>query len=209
MANLFNILPEGCFHLAGFVSDADQGALVGHCRDLCTTHPLMHPTNKYGYPMALKVTSWGQVGWFGQNGVYQYMDRHANECPWPPIPHLVDRIMAHALAACNFQPFPLDTVLMNWYPPETGRLGKHQDVTEQDHYKPIVTISLGSSCEFAVGNQNYDDPMQTMELRSGDVFVMGGQSRLAYHEVRKLIPGTSKLLESGGRISLTGRKVFR
>lgn len=210
MSLLFNTLPDGAFHLQNFISEAGQVELVRLCRELCVTHPLVTPTTKKGYPLALKVTSFGKCGWSGNGGEYKYLPRHQNGNPFPTIPSSISQTINRALIQCCFPAdnFELDTVLMNWYPPNTGKLGKHQDVTEEDKTSPIVTISLGDTCIFSAGSEDYADKGFDIELKSGDVFVMGGESRLAYHEVKALIPGSSKLFDKGGRISLTGRKVF-
>lgn len=44
-------------------------------------------------------------------------------------------------------------------------------------------------------------------LRSGDVVVMGGAARLAWHGVDRMRHGSSTLLARGGRINLTLRVV--
>lgn len=231
MEHLFDIAPElpaGCWLLRQFLTDHDQTACVRFSRDLLTSHPLMQPKTLKGFDLALKVTSWGKVGWFGDNGRYRYLDRHENGKPWPEIPLLFKSIIARALltslapdipiknelnplALLQMNPLPefrLDTVLLNYYPAKTGKLGRHQDVTEEDKESPIVTISIGDSCIFNIGNTNYDDKGIDVQIDSGDVFVMACESRLAYHGVKKILPGTSDLLKNGGRISLTGRKVF-
>ena len=46
-------------------------------------------------------------------------------------------------------------------------------------------------------------------MASGDVLVMAGASRLAFHGVDRIMPGTSTLLPEGGRINLTLRRVSR
>lgn len=209
---LFNELPKGAFHLKDFVNYQDQVQLRRLCRELILDFPLMQPKTKTGWDLSLKVTSWGKCGWFGEFGKYKYLDRHENGNPFPAIPDFIKSIMLKAIFECfkfdEFHAFELETVLMNWYPKNVGKLGKHQDITEQDRVSPIVTISLGDSCLFNIGSPDYSDRGIDIELKSGDVFVMGGPSRLAYHEVKKLIPGTSKLFRDGGRISLTGRKVY-
>ncbi|MEP2592072.1 MAG: alpha-ketoglutarate-dependent dioxygenase AlkB, partial [Kangiellaceae bacterium] len=52
---------------------------------------------------------------------------------------------------------------------------------------------------------------RSLRLSSGDVVVLGGQSRMAYHGVDRLYPGTSTLLDGwfpeGGRLNLTLRRV--
>ena len=61
-----------------------------------------------------------------------------------------------------------------------------------------------------------DDPVRkeangsvvcSFRLASGDVLVMGGQARLAFHGIDRVIAGTSTLLPDGGRINLTLRRV--
>jgi len=48
---------------------------------------------------------------------------------------------------------------------------------------------------------------ESLWLRSGDVVVMGGDARLAYHGVDRIAFGTSPLLAKGGRLNLTLRVV--
>jgi DNA oxidative demethylase len=206
---LFSTLPAGAVHLASFCDGGEQARLIDLCKRLVAEFPLMQPYTQSGHPLSLKVTSWGKVGWFGSQGRYEYITRHANGRPFPPIPADVRDLMMKAAAAAGFEPFELETILLNYYPQPMGKLGRHQDITEQDKVSPIVTISLGDSCVFNVGSTDYADKGVDVELRSGDVFVMGGESRLVYHGVTRLIPGTSQLLRRGGRISLTGRKVFK
>lgn len=211
-------LPGGCWLLRKFLNEHEQMACVRFSRDLLATHPLMQPKTLKGYDLALKVSSWGEVGWFGENGRYRYLDKHANGQPWPGIPLLYGSLIRGAIdvtvnehLANKVHPygeFRLDTVLLNYYPALTGKLGRHQDKTEQDLESPIVTISLGDSCIFNIGTEDFDNPGIDVQLDSGDVFVMALGSRLAYHGVKKILPGTSTLLKNGGRISLTGRKVF-
>jgi alkylated DNA repair protein (DNA oxidative demethylase) len=209
MASLFSNLPSGTAHLENFCPRSEQMWLRDLCKDLVRDFPLMQPRTKLGFPLSLKVTSWGKVGWFGDAGKYEYLKRHHNGKPFPAIPTLIHDLMMRAAEAAGYKPFTLDTVLLNYYPAPVGKLGRHQDVTEEDRESPIVTISLGDSCVFNVGSTNYEDKGVDVELRSGDVVVMAGESRLAYHEVKKIIPRTSDLLAQGGRLSLEGRKVFR
>lgn len=208
MSLLFDALPDGAFHLQNFIGEETQKEMVSECRILCRDFPLMQPQTAKGFPLALKVSSWGKAGWFGNHGKYEYLRTHENGKPFPKIPNLIESLMRQAVTTCGFEPFELDTVLMNYYPSATGKLGRHQDVTEDDKESPIITISLGDSCIFNIGSTDYNDKGFNIELKSGDCFVMGGPSRLAYHEVKSLIPNSSKLLSQGGRISLTGRRVF-
>lgn len=208
MSDLFDRLPAGCHHLENFIDNIWQMNLLAICRDHLRRYPLMTPTTKQGRIMSVKVSSWGKVGWFGRLGNYEYLDRHNNGLQWPLIPKDFRTFFAAAAVTAGLPKFQIDTVLMNWYPAEYGKLGKHQDNTEKDLKSPIITISLGDDCLFNVGSTDYSDKGVDITLKSGDVLVMSGQSRLAYHEVKALIPGNNRLMRDGGRISLTARKVF-
>jgi DNA oxidative demethylase len=221
MSELFDMtpdLPDGCWILREFCDKMQQMALVEFSRQLLTTHPLATPKTLRGHDLSLKVSSWGKVGWFGHNGQYKYISEHpVTKQPWPGIPILIHQVIDDALESVikdlnatlySFTDFRLDTVLLNYYPAPGGRLGRHQDVTEEDRESPIVTISLGDSAIFNIGSTSYEDKGVDIQVNSGDVIVMGLQSRMAYHGIKKILPGTSDLLKQGGRISLTGRKVF-
>jgi alkylated DNA repair protein (DNA oxidative demethylase) len=122
--------------------------------------------------------------------------------PWPPIPAPVAAIWdavaryAHAPECC----------LINFYAP-TAKMGLHQDRDEQEFNAPVVSISLGDSCLFRVGGRQRRDPTRSFPLNSGDVVVLGGDARLAFHGVDRIYAGTSTLLRQGGRINLTMRRV--
>ena len=60
---------------------------------------------------------------------------------------------------------------------------------------------------FHVGGLKRGDAKTRLTLRSGDVVVLGGASRRAYHGIDRVIAGTSDLLAEGGRINLTLRRV--
>jgi alkylated DNA repair protein (DNA oxidative demethylase) len=70
-----------------------------------------------------------------------------------------------------------------------------------------VSVSLGDSCLFRVGGLKRGDPTRSLRLNSGDVLVLGGEARLAFHGVDRIYAGTSTLLSEGGRINLTMRRV--
>jgi len=71
----------------------------------------------------------------------------------------------------------------------------------------VVSLSLGDTCLFRIGGTKRSDPTRTMRLASGDAVVLGGEARLAFHGVDRIIAGTSTLLPEGGRINLTLRRV--
>jgi len=60
-----------------------------------------------------------------------------------------------------------------------------------------------------VGGTARKRPTRTLELKSGDVVVLGGSDRLAYHGIDRVLAETSSLLEEGGRFNLTLRRVTK
>jgi alkylated DNA repair protein (DNA oxidative demethylase) len=92
---------------------------------------------------------------------------------------------------------------------DEARMGLHQDRDEEDFTVPVVSISLGDTAVFRFGGTTRGGKTQTIKLASGDVLAMGGPARLCFHGIDRLLPGTSTLIEGGGRINLTLRRVAR
>ena len=71
----------------------------------------------------------------------------------------------------------------------------------------MVSASLGDTCVFRFGNtESRNRPYTDVELRSGDLFVFGGPSRMAYHGVPRVRPGTADpALGLRGRLNITVR----
>ena len=86
-------------------------------------------------------------------------------------------------------------------------MGLHRDEDEEDFSAPVVSISLGDTAVFRIGGTERGGKTETLKLASGDVLVMGGESRLCYHGIDRVLSGTSTLLKDGGRINLTLRRV--
>ncbi|WP_030660599.1 alpha-ketoglutarate-dependent dioxygenase AlkB family protein [Streptomyces cellulosae] len=100
---------------------------------------------------------------------------------------------------------PYDVALINFYDGD-ARMGMHRDSDEKSD-APVVSLSLGDTCVFRFGNpENRTRPYTDVELRSGDLFVFGGPSRLAYHGVPRVRAGTAPP-ELGllGRLNITLR----
>jgi alkylated DNA repair protein (DNA oxidative demethylase) len=100
---------------------------------------------------------------------------------------------------------PYDIALINFYDGE-ARMGMHRDSDERSD-APVVSLSLGDSCLFRFGNtETRTRPHTDVDLRSGDLFVLGGPSRLAHHGVPRVLPGTAPpWLGLTGRLNITLR----
>ena len=106
--------------------------------------------------------------------------------------------------------FTPDVCILNWYDSD-GRMGLHQDKDERPESiaagVPVISISLGATARFLLGGLRRRDPVESLLLRSGDVFVFGGAARLRYHGVSRIVPGTAPSnLGIDGRFNLTFRK---
>jgi len=99
-----------------------------------------------------------------------------------------------------------EACLVNYYDPG-AKMGLHQDRDERALSAPVLSISLGDACLFRIGGVKRTDRTMSFRLESGDIVILGGESRLAFHGVDKIFPGTSALLKRQGRINLTLRRV--
>jgi alkylated DNA repair protein (DNA oxidative demethylase) len=199
------VLPEGVRHLPGYLAQAAQEALVEAVRDVVRQAPLYVPAMpRTGKEMSVRMTNCGSLGWVTdkENG-YRYQPTHPMTGePWPPIPDALMRLWQEVAA----YPQPPEACLVNFYSSE-AKMGLHQDRDETDFAAPVVSVSLGDDCLFRVGGTQRADKTVSFRLQSGDVVVLGGESRLAFHGVDRLYPQTSTLLKNGGRINLTLRRV--
>src|SRR3546814_3312285 len=98
--------------------------------------------------------------------------------------------------------------LINLYR-DGAKMGLHQDRDEAEMAAPVVSISLGDDAVFRLGGTTRGGPTRSLKLASGDVLVLGGAARLAFHGIDRVLGGSSRLLPGGGRVNLTLRRVTR
>ena len=163
--------------------------------------PVMPGTAK---PFSVEESNFGALGWVADKAGYRYQPIHPLTAKsWPAIPEAL-----LALWAGINDGAPPECCLVNLYRPG-AKMGLHQDRDETEFAAPVISISLGDTCLFRVGGCKRNEPTRSVRLSSGDVVVLGGASRLAFHGVDRILPGTSRLLPEGGRINLTLRRVTR
>jgi DNA oxidative demethylase len=182
-----------------------QNALLAALRRVITEAPLFTPTMpRSGNPMSVRMTNCGPLGWVtDKERGYRYQATHPETGkPWPPIPQMLLDLW-DGVADC---PFPPQACLVNYYT-GSAKMGLHQDKDEEDFSAPVLSLSLGDTGLFRVGGRSRKDPTRTIELKSGDVVVLGCEDRLAYHGIDRILQGTSDLLPEGGRFNLTLRRV--
>jgi DNA oxidative demethylase len=197
---------SGLRFFPGYLDRARQEALLAELRRIFAVAPLFTPRMpRSGRPFTVRMSNCGPLGWVSDEAGYRYQPTHpVTGRPWPPMPDML-------IAAWNDlagYAAPPEACLINFYGP-TAKMGLHQDRDEEDFAAPVVSLSLGDSCLFRVGGSKRSDPTRSVRLSSGDAVVLGGDTRLAFHGVDRIEPGTSTLLREGGRINLTMRRVNR
>ena len=196
---------SGFQHVSGYLSTTEQADLLAEIREVLGESPLYVPTMpRSGKPFSVRMTNCGALGWVSsKEGGYRYQENHPETGrPWQPIPAQLLELW-HEVAAYPAEP---EACLINWYEPG-AKLGQHVDADEEDNRAPVISVSLGDDAWFRVGGLTRKDPTERILLRSGDVVVLGGEARLAYHGIDRIIPGTSDLLGQPGRYNLTMRRV--
>ena len=198
------VLPKGVRHIPGHLDRDEQQSLLEDIRAVVVQAPLYRPEMpRSGKPFSVRMTNCGELGWVADKGGYRYQDLHpVTGAPWPPIPERLLKLWDDLTG----YPGPPQACLVNFY--DTGaRMGLHQDRDESDFSAPVLSISLGDACLFRIGGTERRQPTRSFRLESGDVVILGGESRLAFHGVDRIYPTTSTLLKDGGRINLTLRRV--
>ena len=194
----------GLRYAPGYLSSAEQHDLLAAVLAILREAPLFTPRMpRSGKPFSVRMGNCGPLGWVSDETGYRYQATHPETGrPWPAIPEPILKAW-HELSGYALPP---EACLINFYAP-SARMGLHQDRDEQDFAAPVVSLSLGDSCMFRVGGNRRSDPTRSFHLASGDAVVLGGESRLIFHGVDRIIGGTSSLLPEGGRINLTLRRV--
>lgn len=198
-------LPQGVRHIPMCLSLDEQKSLVEAVRGVVKSAPLYTPIMpRTGKAMSVRMTNCGELGWVtDKEKGYRYQTTHPETGnSWPNIPQ---QLLALWTEFSNY-PLAPQACLINFYE-ASAKMGLHQDRDEKDFNAPVLSISLGDSCLFRVGTNERNGPTASVKLNSGDLILLSGEARLAFHGVDKIYPDTSTLLKNGGRINLTLRRV--
>ena len=202
-------LHPGAVWLRGFLSPDEQHALTTRCLQLGTQPAgFYHPSRRSGGQMSVAMMCLGRH-WNALTYAYEATRSDHDGLAVQPLPLELRSLSQRAAVAAGLTIEP-DICLVNHYVGET-RLGLHCDSTERPETLsagiPVVSVSLGETAIYQLGGLRRADPVQPLELLSGDVLVLGGPSRMRYHAVTHLLPGTAPPGWPGtGRLNLTFRQ---
>ncbi len=201
-------LPAGFSLLRGALDRQAQDAAHQAVLAVANEAPFSQPRTKGGGQFSAQLTNCGHAGWWSDERGYRYetTDPRSGK-PWPDMPDTFTALLSAVLAGTAAAGFMPDACLINHYTPG-AKMGLHQDKDEADFSHPIVTVCLGASADFWVGGLKRSDKPMIVPVHSGDVLIMGGDSRMRYHGVRKVYADTSPLAGLDERISLTFRKAL-
>ena len=201
-------LPEGVIFRPCALAAEGQTQILGDLRRVIATAPLARLRTKGGGQTSAAMTNCGAAGWWSDPKGYRYVTANPTTgAPWPAFPHSFLAAVRKIAKDSPWPDFTPDACLINFYEPG-AKMGLHQDKDEKDFAHPIITVCLGDDADFLIGGFARNDKTQALIVRSGDALIMGGASRMRFHGVRKIYPGTGPFSEIGGRFSLTFRKAL-
>lgn len=187
------------------LSSIEQKELLAAVFASVPSAPFFRPTMPgTGKEFSVEMTNFGPLGWVSdKQGGYRYQPHHpVSGAAWPDIPDMLLELWART----THYGAPPQACLVNLYP-RGARMGLHRDADEPAVDAPVLSISLGDSALFRFGTGTGRRGTRTLKLHSGDVLMFGGPARLMYHGIDRVQAGSSSLIEGGGRINLTLRRV--
>ena len=193
-------------YLPEFLDRSAQEQVLRDLRETVAQAPLFTPAMpRTAKPFSVRMTNMGVLGWVSDKSGYRYQASHPELLtPWPAIPQ---SILAVWNRVSNYA-HPPEACLVNFYGGD-AKMGLHQDRDEEDFEAPVVSISLGDTALFRLGGTTRGGKTQSLKLASGDVLILEGPSRFAFHGIDRVIGRSSTLLKDGGRINLTLRRVTK
>lgn len=200
------VVAPGAVHVPDWLSVDRQRELVAACRQWATGPvPIRHTRMPNGSTMSVQTVC---LGWHWVPYRYSRTADDVGGGQVAEFPSWLAELGRDAVEAAYGSPddaYNPDAALINFYD-SSAKMGMHQD-REEKSLQPVVSLSIGDSCLFRFGNTgSRNRPWTDVRLESGDLFVFGGESRLAYHGVMKMYPGTADpALGLEGRLNITLR----
>lgn len=196
-------------HLPHRLSITEQCQVAARCLDIGSRQAGFYtPIVRGGHPMSVRMLCLGRH-WNARTYTYEDHRSDIDGLQVPALPQDIAALASRVAKDAGFAVTP-DLCIVNWYT-ESSRMGLHQDKDESStsltEGLPVISLSIGDAALFLFGGLRRRDPIEKIRLESGDAFVFGGQARLRYHGVSRILPGTAPAgLPFSGRLNLTFRR---
>ncbi|MEH0420969.1 alpha-ketoglutarate-dependent dioxygenase AlkB family protein [Streptomyces sp. B21-083] len=197
-------IAPGASHVPDWLDAGRQRELLDACRDWARPPAgLRTVRTPGGGTMTARQVCLGRH-WYPYGYASTVVDGDGS--PVKPFPEWLGELGREAAETAGYDSgIDYDIALINFYDAD-ARMGMHRDSDEKSD-APVVSLSLGDTCLFRFGNTaTRTRPYTDVELRSGDLFVFGGASRLAHHGVPRVYESTAPPeLGLTGRLNITLR----
>ncbi|EPX71121.1 alkB protein [Schizosaccharomyces octosporus yFS286] len=108
----------------------------------------------------------------------------------PPFPtRLASFVEDLVQSYTDYPKWKAEAAIVNFYSP-SDTLSAHVDRSEEDLTLPLISLSIGLDCIYLIGGSSRSEVPMALRLHSGDVVIMTGPSRQAFHAVPKILAST-------------------
>ncbi|XP_039249443.2 nucleic acid dioxygenase ALKBH1-like [Styela clava] len=148
----------------------------------------------------LKTTPIWKIRWSTIGYHHNWNTRRYERESKSDFPSELANICSEVFDALGFKNYTPEAAIINYY--HVGStLSPHKDISEADLTIPLFSISLGLDAIFLIGGEEKDIKPIPLLLRSGDVLIMSGKARTAYHAVPRIMPSTRLKFENDDFLS--------
>mmetsp|Transcript_11133 Transcript_11133/g.24868 ORF Transcript_11133/g.24868 Transcript_11133/m.24868 type:complete len:907 (-) Transcript_11133:104-2824(-) len=218
------VLQNGFVQLVGFVPSDMQQRLVNEMREM--------GVSERGFASKLEVSAGLEQMYLGMHWdtIAQRWEPTRSDLDGAdpiPMPKLLTDMYSEAVKRANREirgqgkkrkltAFPEEKLpnvgVVNFYG-VSASMRQHQDTSESqailDAGYAVMGICIGDSCEFVYGNETPSSTRKPklVKMESGDVYLFGGESRLMWHGVSRILPRSAppSLRLIPGRLNITLR----
>lgn len=124
---------------------------------------------------------WVHLGYHFDYNIVDYKSEKYYE-----FPSDLAGLTRHIANAIGYPDYSPEAGIVNYYP-LGGSMGGHTDHYESDLSWPLISLSFGQSAIFLIGGATRDIRPSALYIRSGDLVIMSGESRTAFHAVPRIM----------------------
>ncbi|KAF7990725.1 hypothetical protein HCN44_000530 [Aphidius gifuensis] len=128
----------------------------------------------------------GKLRWATLGYHHNWDTKYYSENDKSPVPYELNEMTKLLSNYLGFNNFNAEAAIVNYYRMNSTLAG-HVDHSENNMDAPLFSISFGQTAIFLIGGLSQQEPAYPIYIKSGDVIVMSGESRLRYHGVPKIL----------------------